>query len=441
MVSPPWLIRRRSSKIARTTTGARPRLGSSSMRSLGRAIKPRPIAHICCSPPDSVPASWPWRSRRRGKSSNTQSSVSARRRRASTDRAPTSRFSLTDMVGKSCRPSGTWAMPRATTWEEGRPSSRSPANSMAPVRSGRRPEIARRVVVLPAPCPPISATTSPSWRRSSLSRMDILFPEVGLDHPAIGSDLARRAGGDLLPEGQHDDAMRERHHRAHVVLDEQHGDATRVDGAHQADHGVDLRGVEPRHHLVKEEERRLRAERARELEALAVGEGEPPHALHHSPRRLEGMRHGGVTRERGDLHVVEHGELRERAHDLEGARQAEAANLVGPEPDQPVATEADVAVVGEEEAGEQVENRGLPRSVRTDQPQHLALGHGEIEAADGEQSAEALLETRDFEKAHALRRTRRRSAGYAPWGRKSTTAMRSSPYTIRCAPVHPPWAK
>src|SRR5215469_5788442 len=176
--------------------------------------------------------------------------------------------------------------------------------------------------------------------------MDILFPEVGLDHPTVSSDLARRAGGDLLPEGQHDDAMRERHDRAHVVLDEKHGDATRVDGAHQADHGVDLRGVEPRHHVVEEEE-----------------------------------------------------------------------------------------------AGEQVENRGLPRSVRTDQPQHLALGHGEIEAADGEQSAEALLETRDFEKAHALRRTRRRSAGYAPWGRNSTTVMRRSPYTIRCAPVHPPWAK
>src|SRR5499425_2306310 len=424
MVSPPWLIRRRSSKIARTTTGARPRLGSSSMRSLGRAIKPRPIAHICCWPPDSVPASWPWRSRRRGKSSNTQSSVSARRWRASTDRAPTSRFSLTDMVGKSCRPSGTWAMPRATTWEEGRPSRRSPAKSMAPLRRGRRPEIGRR---------------------------EGLFPEVGLDYPAVSSDLARRAGGDLLPEAQHDDAMRERHHRAHVVLDEKHGDATRVDGAHQAHHGVDLRGVEPRHHLVEEEERGLCAQRARELEALAVGQREPacelvcpgaePHALHHPPRGLEGIRHRGVTRERGDLHVVEHGELRERAHDLEGARQAEAADLVGPEPDQPAATEADVPVVGEKEAGEQVENRGLPRSVRTDQPQHLALGHGEIEAADGEQSAEVLLETRDFEKAHALRRTRRRSAGYAPWGRNSTTAMRRSPYTIRCAPVHPPWAK
>ena len=40
----------------RARIGDNPRLGSSSMSSLGRAIKPRPIISICCSPPDRVPA-------------------------------------------------------------------------------------------------------------------------------------------------------------------------------------------------------------------------------------------------------------------------------------------------------------------------------------------------------------------------------------------------
>ncbi len=43
--------------------------GSSSSSSWGRAIIARPIASICCSPPDIVPAFWLSRSCRRGKSS------------------------------------------------------------------------------------------------------------------------------------------------------------------------------------------------------------------------------------------------------------------------------------------------------------------------------------------------------------------------------------
>jgi hypothetical protein len=57
-------------------------------------------------------------------------------------------------------------MPRATICAEPRPSSRSPSSSMRPARTGRSPLIARRVVVLPAPLAPISATASP-WRTSS----------------------------------------------------------------------------------------------------------------------------------------------------------------------------------------------------------------------------------------------------------------------------------
>jgi hypothetical protein len=40
-----------------TTTGARPRLGSSNISSRGRVMSALAIATICCSPPDMLPAS------------------------------------------------------------------------------------------------------------------------------------------------------------------------------------------------------------------------------------------------------------------------------------------------------------------------------------------------------------------------------------------------
>ena len=159
-----------------TVTGASPSEGSSSMRSRGRAISARPIAVICCSPPESVPASCRRRSARSGKSANTRSSVSPRRRRLSALRAPSSRFSSTVIVGKSWRPSGTWAIPPATTAADDSPLIRRPSSSTVPRRSGRRPQIARSVVVLPAPFEPISATISP-WRTSSETpRMAVMSP-------------------------------------------------------------------------------------------------------------------------------------------------------------------------------------------------------------------------------------------------------------------------
>src|SRR3972149_6995688 len=82
MLKPPRLMRSRLSKIARTTTGASPRLGSSSIRRRGFAMSPRPMAHICCSPPDSVPATCLSRSESRGTGSETPATLPSPRRRA-----------------------------------------------------------------------------------------------------------------------------------------------------------------------------------------------------------------------------------------------------------------------------------------------------------------------------------------------------------------------
>ena len=57
-VVPCSLISAMIEKICWISFGARPIDGSSSSTSRGRAISARPMASICCSPPDSVPADW-----------------------------------------------------------------------------------------------------------------------------------------------------------------------------------------------------------------------------------------------------------------------------------------------------------------------------------------------------------------------------------------------
>src|SRR2546421_212793 len=42
-------------KILRTMSGARPSEGSSRSRSVGRAMRARPMASICCAAPDTAP--------------------------------------------------------------------------------------------------------------------------------------------------------------------------------------------------------------------------------------------------------------------------------------------------------------------------------------------------------------------------------------------------
>jgi hypothetical protein len=63
--------------VVSITVGASPSDGSSNMMSRGRAISARPIASICCSPPESVPAAWRRRSASTGKWASTRSRSAA----------------------------------------------------------------------------------------------------------------------------------------------------------------------------------------------------------------------------------------------------------------------------------------------------------------------------------------------------------------------------
>ena len=92
-------------RSAPARSGRGPRVGSSRISRSGLVISARAMVSICCSPPERVPAVCPTRSFRRGNSSNSQSSRSARSRAPSRS-PPMSRFSRTVMSPNRSRPSG-----------------------------------------------------------------------------------------------------------------------------------------------------------------------------------------------------------------------------------------------------------------------------------------------------------------------------------------------
>src|SRR5256886_691029 len=81
--------------VCETRIGASPTEGSSTSRSLGEDISARPIASICCWPPESEPASWRLRSASTGKISNEKARFLPMSGRAGLRKAPSRRFSST----------------------------------------------------------------------------------------------------------------------------------------------------------------------------------------------------------------------------------------------------------------------------------------------------------------------------------------------------------
>ena len=95
----------RQFQISSRISGARPSVASSRIRSFGLVISARPIASICCSPPESVTPMLPPRSASRGNSTWIFSSVQGSGFPRRLPEAAT-RFSRTVRFGKIWRPSG-----------------------------------------------------------------------------------------------------------------------------------------------------------------------------------------------------------------------------------------------------------------------------------------------------------------------------------------------
>ena len=90
--------------------------------------------------------------------------------------APSARFSPTVRLRKIPRPSGACAIPRATSAWDGSCVTSSPRNRIVPADGRSILEMARRVVVLPAPFAPMSATTSPAGTSREIPRSASIAP-------------------------------------------------------------------------------------------------------------------------------------------------------------------------------------------------------------------------------------------------------------------------
>ena len=173
--TPSLLIRSSKRNRSLTIRGARPSESSSQMRRDGFAIRARPTATICCSPPESSPACRCRSGANCGNRSNTSEMVSLIPETSFLDAAPHRRFSSVVRCGKSIRPSGTWATPLLTmvrlfclviSWS---PNLMDPEVHL-PFCRYRTPVMVRTRVVFPAPLDPSTETKPPAGTSMEIFR-------------------------------------------------------------------------------------------------------------------------------------------------------------------------------------------------------------------------------------------------------------------------------
>src|SRR5262249_28649769 len=264
-------------------TGASPSVGSSSNNSRAPVRRVRPIASICCSPPESlVPWLEPRRSFRLGNKSKMRSSVSP----PGLTTGGSNRFSSTLRLAHTPRSSGPSATPARAIGSEVRAISSSLLNSTDPVRLPTIPMIDFRVVVLPAPLRPSRVTTSPSrtskitpWRmwdspyqacRSFTARSGVLGssmtnPHVSLTHFRIVRDCVVVAFCQDSSARQYGNVMGKIGHDGQIVLDHQNGAIGRY-AFDQLRHAINVLVTHTCSWFVKQQHLRIERQRGGNLQ-------------------------------------------------------------------------------------------------------------------------------------------------------------------------------
>ena len=266
----------------------------------------------------------------------------------------------------------------------------------------------------------------------------------------MARDVRGRALGEEAALVEHGDAVGQLEHHPHVVLD-QHDRvaAVAVQAADQAGDLVGLLVAHPRGRLVQQQQPRLQRQRHRDLGGALIA----VRHLAHQPVGLGGETgqchdaadlapHRGrrVLPEPGaqpvagadldrDAHVLAHRELGKDLRHLEGAAHAELDALLRRQPRDRPAVEHDLARGGREEAGDQVEERRLARTIGADDGAQFARRDAERYLAHRDQAAECLGDAADLQHGtHAA--LRRRSIPSRPRGKNSTTSTNSRPMKL-----------
>src|SRR2546422_959647 len=235
-----------------------------------------------------------------------------------------------------------------------------------------------------------------------------------VDDAPVGLDRGRRAVGEHAPLVEGDDPVGVAEDDVHVVLDlDNRLDADPPGGRDERLH--DRRLVRRAHagrRLVEQDYLRPQRERRCHVEELLVPLGQVP-GLHVTlpaqteqlgdlERALSNRAVGGEgreeaaavpeTRDHRRLERLEHREVRKDLDELEGPCDPQAGQAGGSDPAHVAVPEGDGAGGGAENAGEDVDERGLARPVRPDDRDELTGADGEAHAVERAELAVELPE-------------------------------------------------
>src|SRR6202171_1238024 len=430
--------------------GANPSESSSRSSTRGFAIRARPMATACCSPPERWTVGSERRSSIQSKSSSTARTSQEPGR---PDDCPTNRFSSTLSDGNSRRPSGTSAIPSRTRACGGSAVMSRPSSRIEPVVGWCRPMIERSNVDLPAPLAPMIARVSPGATARLTSVSACRYPcrtvrlrtssidvdsQVHLLDLRVGKNRLRVAFCDQATAGEADDAADGAGRRVHDMLHPDDGHRSLPYLLHDIDQLGDFRIREAAGDLIEPEDARLRRPPARELEAFALQQAEASGRtvrVLRQPRLLQDPGCDRVTLEAGklptaigrDQQVLEDGHVLERTWDLVGPRDPHATPGCGVEPQDRAPIDAHVTRVGLQVAGDHREQRALPGTVRPDDPNRLSCLEAQRQAVGDRDPTEALADAGQLEKGrlrrHGLVGTRAPFTGTFLFALLSTTCM------------------
>ena len=188
------------------------------------------------------------------------------------------------------------------------------------------------------------------------------------------------------------------HHRLHRVLDDQHGNPVRPQLPDDRQNIIEVVVCEPGERLVEQHQPGMRDQGACQLHQPQFPGGQAagdsarlraqPDPVERGQRHLARGRIIGGADESTDDDVFEHRHARKGAHDLKGASDPAAADLVGPQAGDRLAGEAYRAAIGGEKPVDDVEQRRLAGAVRADDAVEPALGKGEVDPVQRAQPAE-----------------------------------------------------